>query len=163
MDTRELARQAIAAALPRQQAVARKRTAWRRVLRALKLSVLSIGVLTALPVAGHYALVAWDFPLLGMHATAQRAPRPAPVVAVPPEPPASASAAPAPEVAAFEAPLEPASAPVTDTTDPLAQGLHLRSAQSLSLIPANPKYPILTPREELTIAGVITAVVRKYR
>ena len=139
MDTRELARQAIAAALPRQQAVARKRTAWRRVLRALKLSVLSIGVLTALPVAGHYALVAWDFPLLGMHATAQRAPRPAPVVAVPPEPSTSSPTAPAPELAAVAAPVAPASAPAADTTDPAAQGLHLRSALSLSLIPANPQ------------------------
>lgn len=30
------------------------------------------------------------------------------------------------------------------------------------LKPANKKYPLITPREELKVAGVVTAVIRKY-
>ncbi len=33
----------------------------------------------------------------------------------------------------------------------------------VSLIPANPKYKTIRPRSELKIAGVVTAVVRKYK
>ena len=32
-----------------------------------------------------------------------------------------------------------------------------------TLVPANPKYEPITPKNELTIAGVVTAVIRKYR
>jgi repressor LexA len=32
----------------------------------------------------------------------------------------------------------------------------------VTLEAANPKYPPIVPQEELRIAGVITAVVRKY-
>lgn len=31
------------------------------------------------------------------------------------------------------------------------------------LVPANPKYPTLRPKEELQIAGVVAAVIRRYR
>jgi SOS-response transcriptional repressor LexA len=31
------------------------------------------------------------------------------------------------------------------------------------LVPANPKYRPIRPERELTIAGVVTAVVRKYK
>ncbi|MFQ5328981.1 MAG: transcriptional repressor LexA [Thermodesulfobacteriota bacterium] len=34
---------------------------------------------------------------------------------------------------------------------------------ALTLVPANPKYKPITPKNELTIAGVVTAVIRKYR
>ena len=34
---------------------------------------------------------------------------------------------------------------------------------STSLVPANPKYQPIQPKEELKIAGVVTAVVRKYK
>jgi repressor LexA len=41
---------------------------------------------------------------------------------------------------------------------------HLRKrGSSLTLVPANPKYQPITPKTELKIAGVVTAVVRKYR
>jgi len=33
---------------------------------------------------------------------------------------------------------------------------------SVALIPANPKYEPIKPKNELKIAGVVTAVVRKY-
>lgn len=33
----------------------------------------------------------------------------------------------------------------------------------VTLIPANPKYRPIKPKKELSIAGVVTAVVRKYR
>ena len=32
-----------------------------------------------------------------------------------------------------------------------------------TLVPANPKYKPITPKNELAIAGVVTAVIRKYR
>jgi len=32
-----------------------------------------------------------------------------------------------------------------------------------TLVPANPKYQPITPKNELTIAGVVTAVIRKYK
>ena len=34
---------------------------------------------------------------------------------------------------------------------------------SVLLIPANPKYKPIKPENELKIAGVVTAVVRKYK
>jgi repressor LexA len=38
-----------------------------------------------------------------------------------------------------------------------------KRGESVMLIPANPKYKPITPKNELTIAGVVTAVVRKYK
>jgi SOS regulatory protein LexA len=38
-----------------------------------------------------------------------------------------------------------------------------KKGESVALIPANPKYKPLKPKKELKIAGVVTAVVRKYR
>lgn len=41
---------------------------------------------------------------------------------------------------------------------------YLRKAgDSAALVPANPKYQPIKPKDELKIAGVVTAVVRKYR
>jgi len=37
-----------------------------------------------------------------------------------------------------------------------------KKGKKITLESANPKYPPITPQEELRIAGVITAVVRKY-
>ncbi len=34
---------------------------------------------------------------------------------------------------------------------------------TVTLLPANPKYKPITPKDELKIAGVVTAVVRKYK
>ncbi len=33
----------------------------------------------------------------------------------------------------------------------------------ISLIPANPSYPVLHPRESLSIGGIVVSVIRKYR
>jgi len=38
-----------------------------------------------------------------------------------------------------------------------------KRGETLSLIAANPKYPPITPKRELKISGVVTAVVRKYK
>lgn len=38
-----------------------------------------------------------------------------------------------------------------------------KSGGSVALHPANPKYRPIRPRDELKVAGVVTAVVRKYR
>jgi SOS regulatory protein LexA len=38
-----------------------------------------------------------------------------------------------------------------------------KRGESVTLIPANPKYQPIKPKDELKIAGVVTAVVRKYR
>jgi repressor LexA len=38
-----------------------------------------------------------------------------------------------------------------------------KRGDSVALIPANPKYKPIRPRHELKIAGVVTAVIRKYR
>jgi SOS regulatory protein LexA len=38
-----------------------------------------------------------------------------------------------------------------------------KRGENVVLIPANPKYQLIRPRKELKIAGVVTAVVRKYR
>lgn len=38
-----------------------------------------------------------------------------------------------------------------------------KRGESVTLIPANPKYQPIRPKQELKIAGVVTAVVRKYR
>jgi SOS regulatory protein LexA len=38
-----------------------------------------------------------------------------------------------------------------------------KRGESVLLLPANPKYKPIKPRNELRIAGVVTAVVRKYR
>ena len=38
-----------------------------------------------------------------------------------------------------------------------------KRGESVILIPANPKYKPIKPKNELKIAGVVTAVVRKYR
>ncbi len=38
-----------------------------------------------------------------------------------------------------------------------------KSRDSLLLIPANPKYKPIKPKRELKIAGIVTAVIRKYR
>jgi len=38
-----------------------------------------------------------------------------------------------------------------------------KRGESVTLIPANPNYKAIKPKEELKIAGVVTAVVRKYR
>jgi repressor LexA len=38
-----------------------------------------------------------------------------------------------------------------------------KRGESVTLMPANPKYSPIKPRNELRIAGVVTAVVRKYR
>jgi len=41
---------------------------------------------------------------------------------------------------------------------------HLRKrGESVTLIPANPGYKPIKPKKELKIAGVVTAVIRKYR
>ncbi len=37
-----------------------------------------------------------------------------------------------------------------------------RRGQKISLVPANPDYPVIQPRGELTLGGVIKAVIRKY-
>ena len=38
-----------------------------------------------------------------------------------------------------------------------------KRGETVSLVPANPKYHPLRPKNELKIAGVVTAVVRKYK
>lgn len=38
-----------------------------------------------------------------------------------------------------------------------------KRGENVSLIPANPKYQPIRPKRELKIAGVVTAVVRKYK
>ena len=38
-----------------------------------------------------------------------------------------------------------------------------KRGESVTLLPANPNYKPIRPRNELKIAGVVTAVVRKYR
>jgi repressor LexA len=38
-----------------------------------------------------------------------------------------------------------------------------KRGDSVMLLPANPKYKPIRPQNELTIAGVVTAVVRKYK
>jgi len=38
-----------------------------------------------------------------------------------------------------------------------------KRGESITLLPANPKYQPIRPKNELKIAGVVTAVVRKYR
>ena len=38
-----------------------------------------------------------------------------------------------------------------------------KRGESVTLIPANPKYKPIKPQKELKIAGVVTAVIRKYR
>ena len=38
-----------------------------------------------------------------------------------------------------------------------------KRGESVTLIPANPKYKPIKPQHELMIAGVVTAVVRKYK
>jgi len=38
-----------------------------------------------------------------------------------------------------------------------------KRGESVTLIPANPKYQPIKPKRELKIAGVVTAVVRKYK
>ena len=38
-----------------------------------------------------------------------------------------------------------------------------KRGESVTLLPANPKYQPIRPKDELKIAGVVTAVVRKYR
>jgi SOS regulatory protein LexA len=38
-----------------------------------------------------------------------------------------------------------------------------KRGESVTLLPANPKYQPIKPKNELKIAGVVTAVVRKYR
>ncbi|HET6516104.1 MAG TPA: transcriptional repressor LexA [Thermodesulfovibrionales bacterium] len=38
-----------------------------------------------------------------------------------------------------------------------------KRGESVTLIPANPKYQAIKPKKELKIAGVVTAVVRKYK
>jgi repressor LexA len=38
-----------------------------------------------------------------------------------------------------------------------------KQGESVTLLPANPKYQPIRPKNELKIAGVVTAVVRKYR
>ena len=37
-----------------------------------------------------------------------------------------------------------------------------KRGKKISLVPANPKYIPITPKKELVIGGVVTAVVRKY-
>lgn len=37
-----------------------------------------------------------------------------------------------------------------------------KRGESITLVPANPKYQPIKPKKELKIAGVVTAVVRKY-
>lgn len=38
-----------------------------------------------------------------------------------------------------------------------------KRGDSVALVPANPKYKPVRPKQELKIAGVVTAVVRKYK
>jgi repressor LexA len=38
-----------------------------------------------------------------------------------------------------------------------------KRGDSVLLVPANPKYQPIRPKKELKIAGIVTAVVRKYR
>jgi SOS regulatory protein LexA len=39
----------------------------------------------------------------------------------------------------------------------------IKRGESITLLPANPKYQPIKPKNELKVAGVVTAVVRKYR
>ena len=39
----------------------------------------------------------------------------------------------------------------------------IKRGESVTLLPANPKYQPIRPKDELKIAGVVTAVVRTYR
>jgi len=38
-----------------------------------------------------------------------------------------------------------------------------KRGDSITLVPANPKYQPIKPKNELKISGVVTAVVRKYK
>ncbi|MGZ3598100.1 MAG: LexA family protein, partial [Syntrophales bacterium] len=38
----------------------------------------------------------------------------------------------------------------------------LRKGKEIVLEAANPKYPIIRPKNELRLGGIITAVIRKY-
>jgi repressor LexA len=38
-----------------------------------------------------------------------------------------------------------------------------KRGDSVTLLPANPKYQPIKPKSDLKIAGVVTAVVRKYK
>lgn len=38
-----------------------------------------------------------------------------------------------------------------------------KEGKTVSLVAGNPKYPVLHPKEELVVAGVVGAVVRRYR
>lgn len=38
-----------------------------------------------------------------------------------------------------------------------------KTGESVTLLPANPKYKPIKPRSELKVAGVVTSVVRKYK
>lgn len=37
-----------------------------------------------------------------------------------------------------------------------------KSGKGIELVPANPKYPVIRPEAELTLGGIIRAVIRKY-
>jgi SOS regulatory protein LexA len=37
-----------------------------------------------------------------------------------------------------------------------------RTGKDIELVPANPKYPIIRPREELSLGGVVKSVIRRY-
>ena len=37
-----------------------------------------------------------------------------------------------------------------------------RVGTEVELVPANPRYPIIRPREELTLGGIVRAVIRRY-
>jgi SOS-response transcriptional repressor LexA len=38
-----------------------------------------------------------------------------------------------------------------------------KRGESITHLPANPKYQPIRPKNELKVAGVVTAMVRKYR
>jgi SOS-response transcriptional repressor LexA len=38
-----------------------------------------------------------------------------------------------------------------------------KQGDRVTLIPANPKYQPIKPKQELKIGGVVTAVIRKYK
>ncbi len=37
-----------------------------------------------------------------------------------------------------------------------------RVGKDIELVPANPKYPVIRPKEELSLGGVVKSVIRKY-
>jgi repressor LexA len=38
-----------------------------------------------------------------------------------------------------------------------------KRGSGIRLVPANPKYPIITPKQELKVAGVVVSCIRRYK